>query len=52
MAKSYTETGKKFRRQGGSNILSVKDVPMLMDVNDEDDYKITYFANKIVIEKE
>jgi len=49
---AYTEIGKKFRRQGGSNIISIKDVPLYLDVNDKDDYKVTYSKNKIVIEKE
>ncbi len=49
---AYTEINKKFRRQGGSNIISIKDIPMLMDVNSEDEYKVTYTKNKITIEKE
>jgi len=51
MPKAILTENKKFRKQGGSNYVAVKNVPGCLEITDTDTYTAEYHKNKIVLTK-
>ncbi len=52
MSNSKTVRGKKFRKQGGSHLIAIKNEFGSIEINAKDTYTIEYKKNSITITKE